>query len=262
MNTETKTETAGYAVVKKVYEGEIDFSEVVSHCRGDNAELIRWHLGLSVQMGRMSLAHAIFAGWLLERQKTQLGYGKWESWCKTELGFSKDTADRYIALYKKTVGAARTPAGIGSGQVVGAEELDAATEAVDASTATGAMIELGIIKRAKDCGGDRRKQAAKNGKVVGRPPKNLAKEVEEAAKDPDLSWAEVKDYLNDLREFGIENDGFGNLADDDLETVVVKLAELSRRAGDILAARKKGTSAIKQANMPVEEVVGVIERGL
>ena len=153
--------------------GKLDFSEVVAHCQGDGAALIRWHIEAANALGRMSLAHAIFAGWLLERQKVQVGYGGWGAWCEENLDFSQDTADRYVALYRKTVGAARTPAGIGAGQLVSAEELEAATEAVDASTATGAMVELGILKRKDDnWGGDRRKAAAENGKKVGRPAAN------------------------------------------------------------------------------------------
>ena len=175
--------------------GKLDFSEVVAHCQGDDAALIRWHIEAANALGRMSLAHAIFAGWLLERQKVQVGYGGWGAWCEENLDFSQDTADRYVALYRKTVGAARTPAGIGAGQLVSAEELAAATEAVDASTATGAMVELGILKRKDDnWGGDRRKEAAKNGKTVGRPPKGSAEDSSRR------DWAAVLVPVRKLRD--------------------------------------------------------------
>ena len=225
------------AIVKReaapavVQGGKVDFSEVVAHCQGDNAALIRWHIEAANTLGRMSLAHAIFAGWLLERQKAQIGWGGWQNWCEANLAFSKDTADHYIALYKKTVGAARTPAGIGAGQLVSAEELAAATEAVDASTATGAMVELGIVKRNGKWGGPR--------EGSGRKPKDPAAEVAAAAGDPDLNWAEVSGYLRGIREFAVEGDGFGTLADDDLESAVVILTEAAERARALLAARRE-----------------------
>ena len=175
--------------------GKVDFAEVVAHCQGDNAALIRWHIEAANALGRMSLAHAIFAGWLLERQKTQVGYGGWGKWCEANLRFSQKTADNYVALYRKTVGAARTPAGIGAGQLVSAEELAAATESIDASTATGAMVELGILKRKDDnWGGDRRERAAQNGKTVGRPPKGSAEDSSRR------DWAAVLVPVRKLRD--------------------------------------------------------------
>jgi len=190
-NAVVKRETAPVAVRG----GKVDFAEVVAHCQGDSAALIRWHIEAANALGRMSLAHAIFAGWLLERQKAQIGWGGWQNWCEANLAFSKDTADHYIALYRKTVGAARTPAGIGAGQLVSAEELAAATEAVDASTATGAMVELGILKRKDDnWGGDRSERAAQNGKTVGRPPKGSAEDSSRR------DWAAVLVPVRKLRD--------------------------------------------------------------
>ena len=227
-NEIVKRETAPVAVRG----GKVDFAEVVAHCQGDNAALIRWHIEAANALGRMSLAHAIFAGWLLERQKVQVGWGGWRDWCEQNLGFSQKTADRYVELYRKTIGAARIPAGIGAGQLVSAEELAAATESIDASTATGAMVELGIVKRNGKWGGVR--------EGSGRKPKDPAAEVAEAAKDPDLNWAEVSGYLKGLYDFALDGDGFGTLADDDLETVVVMLGECEARAKALLKARREG----------------------
>ena len=41
----------------------------------------------------------------------------------------------------------------------------------------------------------------------------------------------------------MERDGFGTLADDDLESLSVMLAALSRRAEELLAARRNGGMA-------------------
>lgn len=182
-------------VAVEVLPARADFAEVVAHCQGSSAALIRWHIEAAGALGRMSLAHAIFAGWLLERQKAQVGWGGWGAWCEQNLGFSQKTADRYVELYRKTVGAARTPAGIGSGQIVSAEELEDATEAVDASTATGAMVELGIIRRNGDWGGDRSERAAENGHTVGRRP--AAPTPEEASR---RDWATVIAPMRKLRD--------------------------------------------------------------
>ena len=62
----------------------------------------------------------------------------------------------------------------------------------------------------------------------------------EAAKDPDLNWAEVSGYLGGIRRFAVEADGFGALADDDLESAVVILSEAAGRARAVLAARRGG----------------------
>lgn len=216
--------------------GKVDFAEVAGESYpvrpADVAGRVKAHLAAAALFSRLSLAHAIAAGWLLYSHKLHTPHGAWQDWCRDALGVSRTTADNYIGLFMATVGAARNIDGVPLENSVSPRELEFATCGMEDKSVTRAMIDLGVVKRNPDHGGPRPNS--------GRPPKNVVKEVEEAAKDPDLSWAEVKDYLNDLIEFGIENDGFGNLADDDLETMVVKLAELSRRASDILSARKEG----------------------
>ena len=234
------------AIVKRgaapvaVRDGKVDFTEVRVTNLGTPAERIRWHLGEAYALGRRALAHAIEAGWELAAQKARLGWGRWGDWCERELRFSQKTAGNYIALYDRTVGAARAAVGLALENDVTDQELDAATVGMEYKSVTRAMVELNIVKRNGKWGGDTREQAAKNGKRVGRPAKDPAAEVAAAASDPDLNWAEVSGYLKGLYDFALDGDGFGTLADDDLETVVVMLGECEARAKALLKARREG----------------------
>ena len=215
-----------------------DFAEVLVEggglADGHAAERIRRHLAAADILGRISLAHAVAAGWELACQKAQIGWGGWERWCRQELGFSKDSAERYIGLFRKTVGAAREAIGIADESPLTRDEVEKATAAVDATTATGAMVELGIVRRNPDHGGRR--------EGAGRKPKDPAAEAVAAAADddPDLNWAECGGHLKALHDFAVGEDGFGKLADDDLETAVVMLGEIEARAKALLKARREG----------------------
>ena len=153
-----------------------DFSEVLVEggglADGHAAERIRRHLAAADILGRISLAHAVAAGWELACQKARIGWGGWGRWCRQELGFSQDTAERYIALFRETVGAAREAIGFADESPLTRDEVEKATAGMEDKTATGAMVALGIIRRDPNRGGDRRKEAAANGKKVGRPAKN------------------------------------------------------------------------------------------
>jgi hypothetical protein len=254
-NAVVKRETAPVAVRG----GKVDFSEVVAHCQGDDAALIRWHIEAANALGRMSLAHAIFAGWLLERQKVQVGWGGWRDWCEQNLGFSQKTADRYVELYRKTIGAARTPAGIGAGQLVSAEELAAATEAVDASTATGAMVELGIVKRNPAHGGFR--------PGSGRRPKGSAEEVEAAldaaANYEPAMWASAEGAIKTVAELDAKKQLFSRLEDGHLAMAAQMLGDLARKAGEALKARlARRDMGLHGEAMQTGEVVKVLEGGM
>ena len=269
MTTETKTETAGYAVVKKVYEGEIDFSEVSA---GDArlptpAERIRHHLAESHAMGRLSLAHLLFAGWELFRQKSLLGWGKWENWCKAELGFSKDTADRYIGFFLATVGETRRLAGRDMSAEVSDKEMAAATVGMEHKSATRAMVDLGIMKRPPKWGGDRRDKAAENGHTVGRPskgsPAEVAKELDAAANSEALLWSASKGAIGTLLGLDRDKDFLRRLTDEHLAVAARSLADLSKKAGELLSARlARRDMGLHGEEMETGEVLKVLERGL
>ena len=90
----------------------------------------------------------------------------WKSWCRETVGISEDTANRYIQFYNKTVTRWRESQGLANAMVAELTDkmIAAATADIDANTATGAMIELGIVKRPPGWGGARegagRKDAA------------------------------------------------------------------------------------------------------
>ncbi len=253
------------AIVKReaapavVQGGKVDFAEVVAHCQGDDAALIRWHIEAANALGRMSLAHAIFAGWLLERQKAQIGWGGWQNWCEANLAFSKDTADHYVALYRKTVGAARTPAGIGAGQLVSAEELAAATEAIDASTATGAMVELGIVRRNGKWGGVREG----SGRRPKGSPEEVAKELDAAANYEPAMWASAEGAIGTLLGLDRDKDFLRRLTDEHLAVAARSLADLSKKAGELLSARlARRDMGLHGEELETSEVLKVLEREL
>lgn len=224
--------------------GKADFAEVAGESYpvrpADVAGRVKAHLAAAALFGRLSLAHAIAAGWLLHSHRLHTPHGSWQAWCRDALGVSRQTADNYIGLFMATVGAARNIDGVPLENSVSPRELEFATCGMEDKSVTRAMVDLGVVRRSGKWGGDRREAAAANGHAVGRPAKDAAEEVEAAAKDPDLNWAEVSGYLKGIREFAVEADGFGTLADDDLESAVVILTEAAERARTLLAARREG----------------------
>ena len=164
------------------------------------AERISFHIGMGQHHGRMALAHLILAGWELAQQKNVLGYGGWKDWCKKELAMSQDTADRYVAFFKKTVGVARVARQIPLADRVTNKELDVATVGMEGKSATRAMVDLGIIKRdpKKKWGGPDRGQ--------GRKPKGAPTAEEEVVsldeiKDtPSVLWGLCRDPLHKLND--------------------------------------------------------------
>ena len=130
------------------------------------AECVKFDLGMANRHGALSLAYLARAGWRLSHQKAEIGRGGWKSWCRETVGISEDTANRYIQFYNKTVTRWRESQGLANAMVAELTDkmIAAATADIDANTATGAMIELGIVKRPPGWGGARegagRKDAA------------------------------------------------------------------------------------------------------
>ena len=179
------------------------------------------------------LALAIGGTLLAVREK--LPHGAFMAWVATNCGsVTVRTAQNYMRLAAARAAADQLE---GGGDAEGAEAAKA--EQDFGQTLTKLYIDYGVLKPRKKWGGDRSEKAAANGHTVGRPAKGAAAEVAEAAKDPDLNWAEVSDYLRGIREFAVEEDGFGTLADDDLESAVVILTEAAERARALLAARRE-----------------------
>lgn len=240
----------------EIVPAEPDFAEVLAPgggmADGHAAERVRAHLAASQAFGRLSLAHAIAAGWELAIQKASLGWGGWRVWCRQQLGCSTDTADRYIALYAQTVGAMRDKIGIAAESPLMAREVAEATLGMEDKTATGAMVAIGIVRRNPAHGGRRNEAAEANGNKVGRPSKadaDVAAEIEAAANAPALLWASAKGALDTLVKLDSEKDFLRRIGDDELAAASHLLADLSDKAAKALATRLKGpgeTAAVRR----------------
>lgn len=121
------------------------------------AEAVRFDLEMAKKHGAMTLAYLARAGWRLACEKQGAGYGAWENWIEKNVGISKKTADRYIAFYYSTVGEHLRAQGTAHRLVENLTDkmIEEATAGLESKTATGAMIELGIVKRPPGWGGER-----------------------------------------------------------------------------------------------------------
>lgn len=197
----------------------------------DAAERIRFHIHEAQAHGRCAIAHIIEAGWELAQQKHLMGYGQWSAWCEKKLSVSKDTADRYIAAFRKTVGALRASQRIPLEKKLLKKELEAATVGMEEKTARQAMIEMGIVKPTEGHGGRR--------EGAGRPKKDadVAAELKAVAKMELVLWASAKGALDALRKLDAEKDFMRRLSDEHLATVSTLLADLAKKAAELLTGR-------------------------
>ena len=143
------------------------------------AEAVRFDLGMAKTHGAMTLAYLARAGWRLACEKEGVGHGAWMKWCEEELCVSYFTADRYIKFYYSTVGEHLRTQGTARRLV---EDLtDAmiadATAGLESKTATGAMIELGIVKPPPNWGG-KREGAGRKAKDATLPSLSQAQAAE------------------------------------------------------------------------------------
>ena len=120
------------------------------------AENVQFDLAQAKKHGAMTLAYLARAGWRLACEKQGVGYGAWKDWCKS-INLSQDTADRYIKFYYSTVGEHLRAQGTAHRLVEDLTDkmIAEATAGLESKTATGAMIELGIVKRPPGWGGAR-----------------------------------------------------------------------------------------------------------
>ena len=201
----------------------------------DAAERVRFHLSQARVAGRVALAHIIEAGRELALQKQLLGYGQWRAWCNDSLDISHDTADRYIATFQKTIGAARLEQGIGVDKKILKKELEAATVGMEEKTVRQAMIEIGVIKPNPDHGGKR--------EGAGRKKKDedaeVAAKLDEVANSPALLIAAIREPISTVYKAWRERDVFAKIDMSDLALVTASLQELATAATAALKARSK-----------------------
>ena len=209
---------------------------VFEECRSrDAAERVRFHLSQARVAGRVALAHIIEAGRELALQKQLLGYGQWKTWCEGNLSVSLDTADRYIATFQKTIGAARLEQGVGVDKKILKKELEAATVGMEEKTVRQAMIEIGVIKSHASWGGKR--------DGAGRKAKDAAADeaaaLDEVANSPALLIAAIREPISTVYKAWRERDVFAKIDMSDLALVTASLQELATAATAALKARSK-----------------------
>ena len=204
------------------------------------AEAVRFDLGMARKHGAMTLAYLARAGWRLALEKQGLNHGAWYDWCENNLGISHMTVDRYIKFYYSTVGAYLRAQGTAHRLVDNLTDamIEAATAELESKTATGAMIELGIVKRPSGWGGKRA--------GAGRKPEDAdvaagAAPLAESDVDGELCAEEGRDLLSKLAGWALgADDGFGTLPDRELANAVETLEKMLKRAKEIRDAREAG----------------------
>ena len=227
------TDANAMPVVAEVVPVGYSYTEPTSN---DPAERIKYHLSQARVAANVAMRHIIEAGWELAKQKQFLGYGQWEAWCEQNIQISRQTADKYIDAFRKTVGAQRAQQSIGLEAKLLKKELDAATVGMEEKTVRQAMLELGVIKPTSGHGGAR--------EGAGRKPKSEAevtaeKAASEAYIRAELSAEEGRDLVQKLAGWALgADDGFGALSDGELARVVKTLKQVLARAEEIQSARE------------------------
>lgn len=152
------------------------------------AESVNFDLCMAKKHGALTLAYLARAGWKLACEKQALSHGEWRAWCEGSVGVSHDTADRYIKFYYSTVGEHLRAQGTAHRLVENLTDkmIEEATAGLESKTATGAMIELGIVKRPAGWGGAR--------EGAGRAPGVLPKLT--ATQEAETLWAQVMGVLD------------------------------------------------------------------
>ena len=201
----------------------------------DAAERVRFHLSHARVAGRVALAHIIEAGRELALQKQLLGYGQWNDWCDNNIEISRQTADKYIETFQKTVGVQRAAQQIPLDKKILKKELEAATVGMEEKTVRQAMIEIGVIKSHASWGGKR--------DGAGRKAKDAAADeaaaLDEVANSPALLIAAIREPISTVYKAWRERDVFAKIDMSDLALVTASLQELATAATAALKARSK-----------------------
>ena len=201
----------------------------------DAAERVRFHLSHARVAGRVALAHIIEAGRELALQKQLLGYGQWNDWCDNNIEISRQTADKYIETFQKTVGVQRAAQQIPLEKKILKKELEAATIGMEEKTVRQAMIEIGVIKSHASWGGKR--------DGAGRKAKDAAADeaaaLDEVANSPALLIAAIREPIATVYKAWRERDVFAKIDMSDLALVTASLQELATAATAALKARSK-----------------------
>ena len=197
------------------------------------AESVNFDLCMAKKHGALTLAYLARAGWKLACEKQALQHGEWRAWCEGSVGVSHDTADRYIKFYYSTVGEHLRAQGTAHRLVENLTDkmIEEATAGLESKTATGAMIELGIVKRPPGWGGER--------EGAGR---KAAAAAEAAASGEGLTMSESATlmWIEAMRPFEQNRAAFHSAARDLNPNVAARFLEELRMLERTLDERVKG----------------------
>ena len=209
---------------------------VFEECKStDAAERVRFHLDEAKKHGRCAIAHIIEAGRELALQKQLLGYGQWNDWCDNNIEISRQTADKYIETFQKTVGVQRAAQQIPLEKKILKKELEAATVGMEEKTVRQAMIEIGVIKSHSSWGGKRKGAGRKAADAAA----DEAAALDEVANSPALLIAAIREPISTVYKAWRERDVFAKIDMSDLALVTASLQELATAATAALKARSK-----------------------
>lgn len=199
-------------------------------CSATPAECISFDLGMAKSHATASICYLARAGWRLAIERQGMAHGAWIDFCQNHVGISVETARRYIMFFQETVGKFRTNHGLPAMVTELTDKMIAAATAdIESKTATGAMIELGVMRRPPNHGGFRQ--------GAGRKPKDVAAELKAVTEHEAVLWASAKGALDTLVKLDAERDVFRRLSDDHLAQVSGILTDLSKKAAEALTGR-------------------------
>ena len=209
--------------------GEIVFPKGVETL-GEKANFLHAY---SVEASKRSTGAAILAGWVLSVARSTCAHGQWLNWLEHNVSFSQRTAANYLSLYAQTLGASRAAMRRPIALTVEptAAELEAAAHDVDGKRLSALYKSTRLMASSDNWGGAGRGQ--------GRKAKDadVAAELEAVSKLEPVLWASAKGALDALRKLDAEKDFMRRLSDEHLATVSTLLADLAKKAAELLTGR-------------------------
>ena len=246
------------------------------------ARICEWD-AMARKHARDAVRLALGTGALLLEVKSRLPHGAFLAWLSTSCrSVSVRTAQNYMALAEAAQRDCRALAGgpDGDGEIIEGEatvsDAPAAPSSsvprpssfqIDERSLSQLYLDYGIVRRPPKWGGDRRDKAAENGHTVGRPskgsPAEVAKELDAAANSEALLWSASKGAIGTLLGLDRDKDFLRRLTDEHLAVAARSLADLSKKAGELLSARlARRDMGLHGEEMETGEVLKVLERGL
>ena len=197
------------------------------------ADKANWLHACSIELSKRSTAAAILAGWVLSVARSTCAHGQWYAWLEQNVRFARTTADNYMRLYAQTIGAARAAARRPIALTVEPtmQELEAAAHDVDGKSLSALYKSTRLIAAPANWGGKR--------EGAGRKAKDadVAAELDKVTTLEPALYASAKSALDTLVRLDADRDFLRRLEMKHLSDVAGILADLSKKAAEILEGR-------------------------